>query len=298
MIVITTPTGQIGSQLLTRLLDGSEPIRVIARDPSRLQAQVRERVQVIEGSHDDPAVLDRALAGADALFWLVPPSLAGVSRKQRYLEFAQAAAAAISRQGVSHVVGVSSAGRGWPTDAGLLTAAFEMDAEIERTGVAYRSLSMPYFMENLLGQLDAIRGQGACFYTVPADRPLASVATRDVAATAAALLADRSWDGRQRVPVFGPDRLSPNQMAEVISDVLGRAVSYRQVAIPDFEAILRERGASEGVARDFGKLAAAVNDGIYDSDWALAIPTPTDFRTWCEQVLAPAARGELVRAAA
>jgi uncharacterized protein YbjT (DUF2867 family) len=35
MIVITTPTGQIGHQVLNNVLDSGEPIRVIARDPTR-----------------------------------------------------------------------------------------------------------------------------------------------------------------------------------------------------------------------------------------------------------------------
>ena len=33
---------------------------------------------------------------------------------------------------------------------------------------------------------------------------------------------------------------------------------------------------------------AAVSDGIYDADQARAIPGPTDFRTWCREVLRPA----------
>jgi uncharacterized protein YbjT (DUF2867 family) len=43
MIVITAPTGQIGRQVLASVLDGGEPVRVIARDPSRLPAHVRGR---------------------------------------------------------------------------------------------------------------------------------------------------------------------------------------------------------------------------------------------------------------
>ena len=33
MIVITTPTGDIGRQVLDRVLDSGEAVRVIARDP-------------------------------------------------------------------------------------------------------------------------------------------------------------------------------------------------------------------------------------------------------------------------
>ena len=72
MIVITTPTGLIGAQVLSNVLGSGEPVRVIARDPSRLPAQARERVEVVPGSHGDIGVVDRAFAGADAVFWLVP----------------------------------------------------------------------------------------------------------------------------------------------------------------------------------------------------------------------------------
>ena len=42
MIVITTPTGQIGSQVLGNLLDSGEELRVIVRDPSQFPAGVRK----------------------------------------------------------------------------------------------------------------------------------------------------------------------------------------------------------------------------------------------------------------
>jgi uncharacterized protein YbjT (DUF2867 family) len=262
---------------------------VIVRDPIRLDAGVRSRVEIVQGSHDDPAVLSRALDGADGLFWLVPPGFGDTNMEERYLGFTRPVADAIRRRSVPHVVPVSSAGHGWPTRAGVLSAAFAMDAAIERTGTAYRALSMPFYMENLLGQLGAIQEQGIFSLAQAADRPLATVATRDIA-TAAALLADRSWAGQEHVPVFGPDRISPNAMAALMSDVLGRTVSFRQLSVADVESALTQRGASEGVVRDMIETMVAVSDGIYDADQARAIPGPTDFRTWCREVLRPAAR--------
>ena len=66
MLVITTPTGRIGKQVLALLLDHQDPIRVIVRDPIRLDSDVRSRVEILQGSHDDPAVLSRALEGPTA----------------------------------------------------------------------------------------------------------------------------------------------------------------------------------------------------------------------------------------
>jgi uncharacterized protein YbjT (DUF2867 family) len=68
MIVITTPSGLIGHQVLDNLLDSGEELRAIARDPSALPADVRERLDVVEGSHGDAAVVDEAFADADTVF--------------------------------------------------------------------------------------------------------------------------------------------------------------------------------------------------------------------------------------
>ncbi|MFE3521478.1 NAD(P)H-binding protein [Streptomyces sp. NPDC059161] len=289
MIVVTTPTGQIGSQLLRQLLDQDKEIRVIVRDASRLDHSVRERVETIIGSHDDPAVLDKALPGAEALFWLVPPNPQAPSAEAHYLHFARAGAAAIARHEVGHVVGVSSAGHGWPAPAGLLSAAFAMDAELGKSGAAYRALSMPFYMENLLRQLDVIREQGAFYLTCAGDLPLASIATRDIAGVAADLLTDLSWTGQENLPVFSPDRLTPDGMAKVISQELGRPVTYRRMSIDDYASLLRSQGASDQTVKDMTEAFAAQDHGIYDPDWATAKPTPTDFRTWCREVLKPAA---------
>ncbi|MEN3534942.1 hypothetical protein AAH991_07505 [Microbispora sp. ZYX-F-249] len=142
---------------------------------------------------------------------------------------------------------------------------------------------------NLLGQLDAICGQGAFSLTCAGDLPLASVATRDIAGTAAGLLTDLSWTGQESLPVFGPDRLTPDGMAEVISQELGRAVTYRRTSMDDYAWLLRSRGAADQAIKDVTEAFAAQDLGIYDADWATAEPTSTDFRTWCREVLKPAA---------
>ncbi len=289
MIVITTPTGQIGSQLVARLLADEQQGRVIVRDAAKLDVSVRERVEIVEGSHDDPTVLDQALPGAEALFWLVPPDPRAPSAEAYYLAFARAGAAAIRRHGVGHVVGVTSAGHGWPKPAGLLSAAFAMDAELQRTGAAYRALSMPFYMENLDRHLAVIREQGVFSLPYVPDRPLAMVATRDIAQTAAALLTDGSWTGQENLPVFGPDRLTPEEMAQVMSDVLGRSVAYHQTSHEESVSRMAARGASEQTIRDMTEMHDAQNEGLYEVDWAAATPTATDFRTWFADVLRPAA---------
>ena len=106
MIVVTTPTGNVGSQLLAELLT-PRPSRCGSSSETRLDSTdaVRDQVQVIVGSHDDPAVLDQALDGAQGLFWLIPPSMRASSAEEYYLSFTRPAAEAIRRHQVGHVVG-------------------------------------------------------------------------------------------------------------------------------------------------------------------------------------------------
>ncbi|MGI5460452.1 NAD(P)H-binding protein [Streptomyces sp. CA-249302] len=288
MLVITTPTGQIGGQVVDLLLASEEPIRVIVRDPSRLSPEVRERVEVVQGSHRDHDVVMKAFAGADAVFWLVPPDPRAENVDGHLLDPTRSACEAIAAQGVRRVVAVTSMGRGIEKGAGQLSAAHVSEELIARTGVRFRALRPAGFMENLLWQLDAIRGQGAFFWPHPGNRAFAIVATRDIAAKAAELLLDDSWSGRDGVPLVSPDSLSPDGMARILSEVLERPVRYQEVPVDAYRATMLEHGASEAWAQGLVDMAVAQNEGAYDEEHRTARPGPTGFRQWCEEVLRPA----------
>ncbi|MDF3290139.1 NAD(P)H-binding protein [Streptomyces silvisoli] len=288
MIVVTTPTGRIGRQVLDTLLDGPEAIRVITRDPARLSPHVRERVEVVPGSHHDSDVVTTAFAGVDCVFWLVPPNPRAEHPVDYYLEFTRPACEAITRHGVRRVVGVSSLGREYGHHAGHLSAAFAMDALIEATQVGYRALRPPFFLENLLSQAQMIRNQGVFALANSRDRPLRTVAARDIAATAAALLLDASWSGQDGVPLIGPDDLSPDNMAQVMSEVLDRPVRFQQISTAEYKAMALTRGASEGSAQGLVDMAMAQNDGIYNGGSPAPERTATSFHQWCVNVLRPA----------
>jgi len=235
MIVITAPTGLIGHQVLGNVVGSGQPVRVIVRDPSRLPAQARDRVEVVPGSHGDIGVVDRAFTGADAVFWLVPPDPRAGSVEAAYVDFTRPACDAFKRHEVRRLVGISALGRGTAVAdrAGLVTASLAMDDLIASSGVSYRALTMPSFMDNLLRQVESIRNRGVFSSPIGGDRKLPTCATRDIAASAARLLLDDSWSGQGHVAVLGPEDLSFNDMARIMSEVLGQPVrSSRSPARP------------------------------------------------------------------
>lgn len=289
MIVVTTPTGQIGAQLLDRLLDRADGVRVVSRT-GRLPAHLHGRVEVARGSHRDVTVLSAALRGADSLLWLVPPNPLAADVEQYYLDFTRSLLGAVKETGIEWVVGISTIGREYERSAGHLSAALAMDATIEAADVGYRALRMPFYMENLLHQASAIRHTGTFFVPNSLDRVLLTVATRDIAAAAATVLLDRSWSGQDSVPIVGPDDLTPREMAAVVSDVLQREVHVQHVPAVQYLASMTQRGMSDAWVRGLLDMAAAQDDGIY-AEAAGVRRAPTGFREWCSDTLKPAVDG-------
>ncbi|WP_432831587.1 NAD(P)H-binding protein [Dactylosporangium sp. CA-092794] len=288
MMVITTPTGQIGHRLVQDLLDRDAPVRVIVRDPAALPPRVRERVETVPGSHGDPEVAAAAFAGAEAVFLVVPPDPQSADVEAHYVNFARVTCAAARAAGVRRLIAVSTLGRGIAEHAGHLSAALAMDEVFDGAGLPVRVLRLPFFMENLLHQAATLREHGAFFLANTADRPLRAVATADIAATAADLLLDPTWTGPGDVPVVSPDELSPSGMASVMSEALGRPIAFGQVGLDEYRSTMEGYGMSKAWAQGLTDMAAAQNEQDVYAVTPDTPRAPTDFRHWCTEVLTPA----------
>ena len=292
MIVITTPTGSIGRHVVRHLLDAGESMRVVARDPAKLPQAVRDRAEVVEGSHGDAAVLDRAFAGADAVFWLCPPIRSATPDAQT-VDFTRPAAEAIRRREVPRIVAVTTLGRGtaWQDRAGMASASIRMVDLLRGTGAAVRGLALPAFMDNALQQVATIR-DGLMFGAIDPDRKLPHTAARDTGAAGADLLRDRAWKGQEDVPVLGPEALSYGELAAIVSEVVGREVRYQHIPFERLEAQLRERGMNPAFVQAYVDMLRAKDEGMDNvAPRASAIIGPTSFRRWAEDELKAAVNG-------
>ena len=292
MIVVTTPTGKIGHHVVEHLLNAGERVRVVVRDPGKLPRTVRDHVDIVEGSHGDSAVVDRAFDGAEAVFWLVAPDPADMV-ENLYVKFTKPATRAIRHHGIKRVVAVSALGRGtkWQHKAGLVTGAIRMVDLLNESGAEVRGLALPAFMDNALQQLDAIKA-GQMFGVLDPDKRVPHTATRDSGAAAAQLLMDRTWTGHEDVAVLGPEDLSYAELADILSEVLGREVRYQQVSFEAFKARLLGQDVSEAFAQGYVDMMRAKNEGMDNViAHASGMIGSTKFRQWAEEELRPVVVG-------
>lgn len=85
---------------------------------------------------------------------------------------------------------------------------------------------------------------------------------------------------------YGPENLSFNKMAEIMSDVLGRDVQFQVMPMDQFEGMMRAMGTSEGMVRDYADMMIAKNEGMDRMHPnASRAETATSFREWCQEEL-------------
>ncbi len=155
-IVVTTPTGNIGSRVVQLLLQAGARPTLLARHPSRLDSRVLERADVVQTDLADSDAVVRATRGADALFWLAPfmadPDADPVAW---YTQLGATAARAVTENGIVRTVFISSIGAEKRTGVGEIDGLASTEEALDATGASVLHLRCGYFYTNL--DLDSLR---------------------------------------------------------------------------------------------------------------------------------------------
>jgi uncharacterized protein YbjT (DUF2867 family) len=115
------------------------------------------------------------------------------------------------------------------------------------------------------------------------------IATRDIAAAAADLLLDSSGTGQSTVALLGPEDLSYDDMARIMSEVLDSPVRFEQIPGEVYKATFTGFGMSDAMAQAMLDMALAKDRGLDNAvERTPQNTTSTTFREWCGDVLKPA----------
>ena len=269
-IVVTTPTGNVGSHVARLLVQAGTRPTLLLRDAARLDPAMRERVDVVEGSQADPDTVLRATADADVLHWVAPPT-------EDYSALGQIAADAVREHGIGHVVFQSSVGAELRSGAGEIDGLGRTEELLDATGASVCHLRCGMFFSNLLMEpLDT----GVLRVTWPLDRPMPWVAPRDVAeVTVARLLATGAWSGRVVQAVHGPEDLTYAQVAEI--------VGVRAERIPDdaMREALRGAGLHDAAVEGIVGMSIGLRDATFEDERSVLTTTPTTLGAWAAEHL-------------
>ncbi|MGK5557207.1 NmrA family NAD(P)-binding protein [Actinomadura kijaniata] len=286
-IVVTTPTGHVGSRVVRLLLQAGVRPRVLVRDPARLDAATRDRVEVRRGDLTDGAFVRAATAGARTVFWVDPTphtveDPVGTSRRT-----ASALVEAARAGDVARVVLLSSVGAERRRGAGHIDALAWIEERLDATAADTLHLRCGYFFTNLLMDLDGL-ARGELTTALPPDRPLPWVDPRDVGEIVAARLLNEAWGGHRVQAVHGPEDLTYEQVARILTETLDRPVRLKCVGDDDVRAALRSAGLPPGAVEGIVGMTAGTRDLVPEQPRDVVTTTPTTLAAWAYARLRPA----------
>jgi uncharacterized protein YbjT (DUF2867 family) len=153
MILVTGGTGAIGSELLRLLSRAGIPARALIRNPNK--AQQLPGITWTVGDLARPETLTKAFEGARSLFLLT-------HYFEDMVELQLNAIAAARAAGVTHVVKVSAFAASGHSKAPIGRWHYQVEKELEASGMGWTMIRPHHFMLNLLAQADYVK-QGVMF---------------------------------------------------------------------------------------------------------------------------------------
>jgi len=222
-ILVTTPSGKVGQELVRLLQQRGATLRLGAHSVEKARSAF-PGLEVVKLDHTEPATHAAAVQGVDALYLASPGDFPSAPEK--------ALVDAAKKAGVKKVVKLAAMGVE-QSDNPLR----QVEEHIRASGLAFTFLHPTWFMQNFTTSMAA--GLKAGTLAEPAaDAKTAFIDTRDIAAVAAKALLEPGHEGKTYT-LTGPQLLSRTEVAAAVGKEIGRPVAYLPVTDEQFRAAVK-----------------------------------------------------------
>lgn len=275
-MLVTGSTGRVGRHVAAGLVAAGVGVRAARTQPGRDAPSELAGSEQVRFDVRDRSSWSGALSGVDRVFLMRPPDVTDVSATMTpFLR-------ALREHGVKQVVFLSVKG------VNPAMPHWRVERSMRRLRLAGTWLRAADFMQNLEGPYrEQVRTSRLL---LPAGRGRTSfVDTRDVAAVAVRCLVPPAAGGGggrgiRTVTCTGPQALSWFEVADILSEVLGRRVRYEPVGLRDFRRRLRRAGTAPAMVNVQSAIHLAAQAGLaagVSEDMPLALGRPaTSFRQY------------------
>jgi uncharacterized protein YbjT (DUF2867 family) len=300
MYVVTGATGNTGSVVTERLLAAGEKVRVVGRDAKRLERFTQKSAEPFVADTTDAGAVTRAFAGATAVYAMIPPHIGSPDVRAYQDRVTDALVSAIQKNGVKHVVALSSFGADKPDKTGPVAGLYNLEKKLEGIpGLNALFVRAGYFMENLLPQVGVIKSFGSMAGPVREDLLLPFIATRDIGAVAAEALRKLNFQGKRARELQGARVVSYTEVSKIIGAAIGKPdLAYKRMPAAVLKAALMQMGLSSNMVDLWLEMADALNSGYMRmlEPRSAENTTATTLETFVAEVFVPAYQGRAARA--
>ncbi|MED5620168.1 SDR family oxidoreductase [Ideonella sp. BN130291] len=248
-ILVTGATGHIGRELVRVLQQRKADFAVLTSPSGRSVPGVLS----VEGDFADAASLERVFRGFDTLFLLLPL----VPNK---LELARNAVQAAKAAGVKHIVRSSGAGADAASPVAIAQLQGRIDELVQGSGLGWTLLRPSFFMQNWVNYY-ADQLKAGAYHAPNGNGAIGMIDVRDIAESAAAVLADPAVHAGRIYTLTGPEALTNAQQVAALSEASGRPMRYVDVPEAAAQAAMQQMGMPPVVIDWFMSLHHVVKEG-------------------------------------
>ena len=254
MIGVMGATGKIGGEVVKALRANGAAFRCIVRDPTAARVKLNGDVALVPGDLSDPDSLVAAFDGLDWLFLVcgLYPNLAQLEAN---------AIAAAKRAGVSMIVKSSAAEPMIADDSPTPIGRQHMPAEhaLKQSGLEWTILRPTFLMQNSLSQSARVINEGKLAMPVKPDVAISFIDTRDIGASAAAVLTESGHE--RRTYTLTGVRLNLGEAIDTFSRTLGREIEYAFVPEETARSNMDQHGMPEWMKEHFLGVGKLLSEG-------------------------------------
>jgi len=248
MFAVTGITGNVGGHVAGNLLAAGRPVRAVVREIRKGDVWAERGCEVVKADIYDVGSLASAFEGAEGVFVLVPPSFDPAHGFPEARAIAATLKSALERARPGRVVYLSTIGA-QASQSNLLTQHSIIEQVLRELSMPITFLRPGWFMENFRWDIAAARASGVIqSFLQPLDKGVPMVATADVGRVAAQLLQE-TLTGRQVVELEGPRRMTPNEIAATLAELLCRPVRSESVPRGIWEPLFQSQGMQNPTPR-------------------------------------------------
>jgi NAD(P)H dehydrogenase (quinone) len=133
---------------------------------------------------------------------------------------------------------------------------------LDRSGIPVTHLRPTFFAEWLMYVSESIREKD--MFPLPfGNARYAPIAAEDQGRVIAAILNDSAEHAGKTYPLYGPKELTQYEVADILTQVLGRKITYVPVEIEAFSEIWKEMGYSPYIRQHISAVAQDCRDGVF-----------------------------------
>lgn len=256
-ILITGATGATGGHAISELLRRQISVRALVHKIDERSEKLSARgVEISQGDLSDFDAVHAALDGITGAYFVYPIQIPGILESTAF--FAQAAI----EQGVGAIVNMSQISARRIAKSHAAQNHWFAERLLDRSGVPVTHLRPTFFAEWLMYQAKAIRENN--LLPLPfGEARYAPIAAEDQGRVIAAILSNPAEHAGQTYPLYGPKELSQYEIAEELSAVLKRKISYLPMEIEAFQPVLQGMGFTPYFIQHISAVAQDCRDGLF-----------------------------------